>query len=117
MADRITVYQKPSCNTCRQVHAALKEAGADFDEVDYYVQPIPRAKLAELVRKLGVPARALFRVNEDVYLTLKLNQREVPDDEALDLLVRHPDLLQRPIVERGDRAILARPADRLKAIL
>ncbi len=48
----IVIYQKPTCTTCRQVHAALKESGVDFDAVDYYVDPIPKAKLIELLRKL-----------------------------------------------------------------
>ena len=48
----ITVYQKPTCTTCRKVYAVLKESGADFDAVDYYMDPIPKAKLKEL-RKQG----------------------------------------------------------------
>ncbi len=115
--DRITVYQKPTCNTCRQVHAALKDAGADFDAIDYYVQPIPREKLTELVGKLGVPARVLLRRNEDLFIQLKLGDRDVPDAEAIELMVKHPDLMQRPIVERGAKAILARPAEKITAFL
>lgn len=117
MAERITVYQKPSCNTCQQVHAALKEAGVDFEAVDYYVAPLTKERLKELVGKLGAPARALFRLNEEIYMKLKLGEREVGDDEAVALMVEHPDLMQRPIVEKGARAILARPAERLKQIL
>jgi arsenate reductase len=117
VAERITVYQKPACNTCRQVHAALQAAGADFDAVDYYVEPLTRERLADLVRKIGVPARSLLRTHEEIFSTLHLGERAVPDDEAIDLMVRHPDLMQRPIVERGARAILARPADRITALL
>jgi arsenate reductase len=114
---KITVYQKPTCTTCRQVYAALKESGVDFDAVNYYVDPIPKAKLKELVKKMGMPARELFRTKEDIYKELKLAGKEIPDDEALDLMVKHPDLIQRPIVEKGAKAILARPAERLKKIL
>lgn len=57
---KITVYQKPTCTTCRQVYAALRDAGADFDAVDYYTDPIPREKLKELLRKMGMPARDLL---------------------------------------------------------
>jgi arsenate reductase (glutaredoxin) len=113
----ITVYQKPTCTTCRQVHAALRDAGVDFDAVDYYVDPIPKAKLKELLRKTGLSARQLLRTNEAVYKTLGLGRRELSDDEIVELMVEHPDLIQRPIVERGARAILARPAERLREIL
>src|SRR3954451_3511784 len=114
---KITVYQKPPCTTARQVYQALKESGVDFDAVDYYVDPIPRAKLQSLLEKMGMPARELLRRNEPVYKELGLGERELSDAELVDLMVAHPDLLQRPIVEKGARAILARPAERLKEIL
>jgi arsenate reductase (glutaredoxin) len=114
---KLTIYQKPTCTTCRQVYNALREAGVDFDAVDYYLEPIPKAKLQELLKKMGIPARRLLRVTEPVYKTLGLDSRELTDDQLVELMVAHPDLIQRPIVERGDRAILARPADLLKQIL
>lgn len=113
----ITVYQKPTCTTCRQVHAALRDAGVDFDAVDYYTDPISKTKLKELLRKMNMSARELLRTKEEIYRTLRLGERDLTDDEIVDLMVKHPDLIQRPIVEKGARAILARPAERLKAIL
>ena len=114
---KITIYQKPTCTTCRQVHAALHDAGVDFDAVDYYTDPIPKTKLKELLRKMGMPARELLRTKENVYKQLRLGERELTDDQIVDLMVTHPDLIQRPIVEKGARAILARPAERLREIL
>ena len=114
---KITVYQKPTCTTCRQVHAALTDAGVDFDAVNYYVDPIPKTKLRELLRKMGLSARELLRTKETVYKTLRLGERDLTDDQIVDLMVKNPDLIQRPIVEKGSRAILARPAERLKEIL
>jgi arsenate reductase len=113
----IVIYQKPTCTTCRQVHAALKESGVDFDAVDYYVDRIPKPKLVELLRKMNMRPRDLLRTREPIYKTLKIGESPLSDDEILDLMVRHPDLIQRPIVEKGSRAILARPAERLKEIL
>ena len=113
----ITVYQKPTCTTCRQVYAALRDAGVDFEAVDYYTDPIPKTKLRELLRKMGIPASALLRTKEEIYKKLRLGEKDLTDDQILDLMVKHPDLIQRPIVEIGSRAILARPADRLKEIL
>ena len=113
----IVIYQKPTCTTCRQVHAALKESGVDFESVDYYLDPIPQPKLTELLRKMRMTPRQLLRTKEPVYKTLKLAERDLPDEEIVDLMIEHPDLIQRPIVEKGARAILARPAERLKEIL
>ena len=114
---KITVYQKPTCTTCRQVYAALKESGVDFAAVDYYLEPIPKSKLKELLSKMKMPARELLRRAEPVYQELGLAQKDLSEDELIDLMVRHPDLIQRPIVEKGSRAILARPAERIKEIL
>ena len=99
----IVIYQKPTCTTCRQVHAALKESGVDFDAVNYYVDPIPKAKLKELLRKMGMSPRDLLRTKEPVYKTLKIADSDLTDDEIVDLMVSHPDLIQRPIVEKGSR--------------
>ena len=114
---KITIYQKPTCTTCRQVHAALKVSGVDFDAVNYYLDPIPRAKLRELLRKMRLSARELLRTKENIYKKLRFGERDLTDDQIVDLMVEHPDLIQRPIVEKGSRAILARPAERLKEIL
>jgi arsenate reductase len=114
---KVTVYQKPTCTTCRRVYAELRDAGVDVETVDYFVDPIPREKLEELLGKMGLPARALLRTREPRYAALHLGERELTDREIIDLLVEHPDLLQRPIVERGERAILARPAERVREIL
>jgi arsenate reductase len=99
------------------VYASLREAGVDFESVDYYTDPIPKTKLRELLRKMKIPARELLRTKEQIYKSLRLGERELNDDEIVDLMVEHPDLIQRPIVEKGSRAILARPPERLKEIL
>ena len=114
---KITIYQKPTCTTCRQVYAALKESGVEMESVNYYVDPLSKAKLKELIKKMGIKASELFRTKEEIYKELKLAGRDVSDNEAIELMVKHPDLIQRPIVEKGNRAILARPAEKLKEIL
>jgi arsenate reductase len=99
------------------VYAALKDAGVDFDAIDYYVDPIPKAKLKELLRKMGITARELLRTKETRYKSLRLDERDIGDDEIVDLMVKYPELIQRPIVEKGKRAVLARPAERVREIL
>jgi arsenate reductase len=114
---KITVYQKPTCTTCRQVYTALREAGVDVETVDYYTDPLTADQLRSLIRKMKISPGDLLRTKEDVYKKLKLGERDLSDDEVIDLMVQYPDLMQRPIVEKGSRAILARPADRIKEIL
>jgi arsenate reductase len=114
--DKITVYQKPTCTTCREVYKALKDGGVDFEAVDYFVAPIPKAKLKELLKKMGLSAVDVLR-KKDEYKELGIDEKKLSEDQLVDLLVKHPGLLQRPIVEKGKRAILARPAERIKEIL
>ena len=89
----------------------------DFEKVNYYVEPLGEAKLRELLGKMGIKPRELLRTSEVVYKELELGQREVSDDELVRLMVEHPDLIQRPIVERGRRAVLGRPTERIKELL
>ncbi len=95
----------------------LKEAGVDFEAVNYFIDPIPKRKLKELLRKMNLTARDILRKNEEIYRKLGIAERILSEDELLDLMVQHPDLIQRPIVEMGDRAILARPAEKIRELL
>ena len=116
MAD-LTVYEKRTCTTCRNLAALLEERGIDFDRVDYHVEPLSEDEIRELVGKTGRPAHELFRAREPVYKELGLAQREVDDDEAIALMAEHPELMQRPVVVRGDRAVLGRPVERVLELL
>ena len=95
----------------------LKDAGIDFESVNYYIDPISKKKMKELLKKLGMPAQDLLRKKEPVYKELGLANKTLSEDKILDLVQQYPDLLQRPIVEKGSRAILARPAEKIKEIL
>lgn len=118
MADeKITIYVKPTCTTCRKTLKILREGGSEFDSVNYFEQPLSRKKLSVLIKKLGVPPKELLRKNEKVYKELGLSKKELSDSEIIELMVKHPDLIQRPIVVKGDRVILARPAEEIGKLL
>jgi arsenate reductase len=113
----LTVYEKPTCTTCRRLFALLTERGVDFERVNYHVDPLPEKKIRSLLSKAGLrPAEAL-RKKEPTYASLALAERDVSDDELIALMAKHPELLQRPMVERGSRAVLARPVERVLELL
>lgn len=114
---KITVYEKPTCTKCREMDKVLRESGADFDKVNYYVEPLTKPKLTELIRKMGITPRELLRTSEPIYRELGLGKGEFTDDQIISLMVKHPDLIQRPIVEKGDRAVLGRPVENVKRLL
>lgn len=95
----------------------LRESGISYDKVDYYVAPLSRRKLTELIRKMNLKPRDLLRKSEPVYKKLGLSEDKFSDSELISLMLEHPDLLQRPIVERGDRAVLGRPTENVKELL
>jgi arsenate reductase len=113
----ITVYERPTCTKCREMDRYLRESGVDFSKVNYYIEPISKKKLTELIKKMKLSPRDLLRKSEPIYRELGLAKGEFSDDEIISLMVKHPDLMQRPIVERGDKAILGRPTENVKALL
>jgi arsenate reductase len=116
MAD-VTIYQKPTCSTCRQAVQLLQESGKPFTAVNYYEKPFTKAQLKNLLKKAGLSPKDILRTKEEIYKELGLAKKDLSDDEWLDVLVAHPDLIQRPIVEKGEKVILARPAESLKRLL
>jgi len=115
--DRTIVYQKPTCTTCRKLFQLLEEDGVDFQRVDYFVDPIPRDKLADLLARAGVSPRDALRTRAPQYAELGLGDPAVGAEAILDAMAEHPDLIQRPIVERGGRVVIARPVERVREIL
>lgn len=95
----------------------LRESGVDFEKVNYYDQPLTQKKLTELIRKMKLKPRDLLRTSESIYRELGLGKGEFSDDQIISLMVEHPDLIQRPIVERGSRAVLGRPVENVRVLL
>jgi arsenate reductase len=107
------VYEKPTCSTCRSLFTLLCERGIDFERVNYIVDPLSASQIEKLLAKAGLRPRDVVRMKEPGARQLPLE-----DDQAvLAALEAHPELLQRPIVVRGDRAVLARPPERVLELL
>ena len=95
----------------------LRESGVDFEKVNYYIEPLTEKKLRDLIKKMGINPRELLRTSETIYRELELGKKDFSDDQIIALMAEHPDLIQRPIVERGDRVVLGRPVENVKALL
>jgi arsenate reductase len=117
MSDQITVYEKPTCTKCREMNRFLSDHGVDFTKVNYYIEPLSEEKLRELVKKMGIKPRGLLRTSESIYREVGLSKKEFSDDEILALMAEYPDLIQRPIIERGNRAVLGRPTENVSQLL
>jgi arsenate reductase len=117
MSQKIIIYQKPTCSKCRETLKLLRESGLEFESINYYETPFSVSGLRGLLRKLGLSARELLRKDEPVARTLGIGRTNLTDAELIPLMVQHPDLIQRPIVVRGDKAVLGRPPEDVKALL
>lgn len=110
----ITVYEKRACTTCRKLAELLTERGVDFERVEYHVEGLTEPELRELLAKAGIPASAALRMREEDAAELAAAGDE---DAIVAAMVARPQLLQRPLVVNGDRAVLARPIERVLEIL
>ncbi len=116
MLEKITVYEKPTCTTCRKLNKLFEEKGVDYKKVNYFIEPLTEEKLRELFEKANLSAFDAVRKNEAVYK--ELNVKEIKDEnELIKIIAENPSILQRPIVEVGDKAILARPVEKISEII
>jgi len=110
MAD-LTLFHNPKCSTSRKVLDALEAAGTDFDTVLYLKAPPSRADLERILGHLDDPASALVR-HDNRFKELGLDVGAYVEPGAVvDLLVEHPELMQRPVIETAERAAVARPPE------
>lgn len=84
--------------------------------MNYYIEPLSEKKLKELIRKTGLRPIDVVRMKEAEFKELGLSD-ETTDAELIKAMIQHPNLLQRPIVEVGDKAVLARPAEKALELL
>jgi len=110
----IVVYEKRTCTTCRKLAELLNERGIDFDAVEYQVEGLGEPEIRDLLAKTGLPAADLLRMKEDGARELA---QTADEDTIVAAMAERPELLQRPIVVNGDRAVLARPVERVLEIL
>lgn len=111
-----SVFFNPKCSNCRTAQGILEERGIDADYIRYLENAPTRADLEDVLKKLGTEdPRDIVRTKEPVYAELGLDGAD--RDQLLHAMVAHPILIQRPIVIHGDRAVVARPPERLLELL
>ena len=108
---KITVYEKPTCTTCRNLTKLFIENGVDWDKVNYFIEPFDVKKLTQLLKKIGLRPYEVLRRAEPDFKGLGITA-DSADTDVIAAMVSHPSIIQRPIVEVGDRAVLARPIEK-----
>jgi arsenate reductase len=113
----ITIYHNPACGTSRNTLALLREKGIEPKIIEYLKTPPSRADLIKLVKKMKVPVRDILRQRGTPYDELGLDKPKWSDDQLIDFIVKHPILLNRPIVVTSKGAKLCRPVESVLEIL
>lgn len=110
------IYHNPRCSKSRATLTLLQERDVDLDIVEYLKTPPSKSRLKELLAKLGLGARDIVRTAEEEFKASGVDI-QTDDDALLDLIVAHPKILQRPIVEIGPRARIGRPPEQVLELL
>ena len=113
----IIIYHNPACGTSRNTLAMIRQSGEEPEVVEYLKTPPSRERLKELIAAMGVPARALLREKETLYRDLDLSNPKLSDDELIDFMIAHPNLINRPIVATPKGVRLCRPSELVLEIL
>lgn len=112
---KVTLYYKPTCGTCQKVKAALEEKGAAVTAIEYLKNPPSEAELDRVLKKLKMEPEELVRKKEPLYQE-KFAGKTLTRAQWRKILHENPILIERPIVVMGDRAVLARPPERLSEL-
>ena len=108
MSEKITIYHNNQCSKSREALGILKDEGVDFEIIEYLKVEQSSTEIKELLKKLGISALELMRKGEKDYIE-NVKGKELPEEKLIDLLVKFPKLIERPIVIKGNKAIIGRP--------
>jgi arsenate reductase len=111
----ITVYHNPRCSKSRCALVYLTERNADFTVVEYLKDTFTKESLVSLIRQLNIPAIDLIRKNESEFKE-HFRVESLTEEEAIDALLKFPKLIERPIVVKNGKALIARPTERIEEL-
>ncbi|MCH9690635.1 MAG: arsenate reductase (glutaredoxin) [Gammaproteobacteria bacterium] len=106
-----TIYHNPRCSKSRQTLQLLQGRGVEPEVVLYLQTPPDKAQLQSLLKKLNLTARQLLRSGEESYKALQLQDGSLSEEQLLQAMMTHPKLIERPIVVKGNKAVLGRPPE------
>ena len=114
--NKITIWHNPRCSKSREGLAILEEIGCEKEVVKYLDETPTIESIKDVLNMLGLSARELMRTKEDVYKELNLKD-ELDEEKLMEAMAHNPKLIERPIVIKGDKAIIGRPASLIKEFL
>jgi len=118
MTKQATIYHNPRCSKSRNSLDILLENGYAVQEVKYLENPPSKSELTDLCKKMNKTPFEIIRTGESLFKELGLSKaNDKSADEWLDILVKHPRLIERPIVKIGNKAVMGRPPENVLTIM
>ena len=114
---KLTIYHNPRCSKSRQTLQLLTDRGAEPEVINYLDTPPTPAELEHILQLLGLEPRELMRHKEKEYAELGLDDPRLSRSELIDAMVRHPRLIERPIIIHGRQAVIGRPPEKVLEVL
>lgn len=112
----IQIWHNPKCSKSRAAMELLENKNIDANVVKYLEQTPTKEQLKDVLSKLKISAKELLRTGEDVYK--ELNLKDISDEETLiEIMIKNPILIERPIIIKGENAVIARPIENLEDLL
>ena len=115
--EKIKIYHKPTCSKSRQGLKYLQEKGVEFEVVKYYDTPLTKNKLKTLLKKMDIKPAELLRKKEKSYKEFDFKNKNYTNDQIIEFMIKDPSLMERPIIEKGDKAVVARPTERIDEVV
>jgi len=113
---KIKIYHNPRCSKSRIGLRILQDAKVDFEIVKYLEQIPSKKELKEIIKKLGIKPIALIRKGEKIWKE-NYKGKELTDDELIKAMVENPKLIERPIVIKGNKAVIGRPSENISNLI
>jgi arsenate reductase len=113
----VTIYHNPKCSKSRQTLELLQSRGFKPVIIEYLKEPPDQATLKKVLRLLNMKPRELMRRKEDAYKTARLDREDLDDDALISAMIKHPILIERPIVLANGKAAIGRPPEKVLEIL
>ncbi len=115
--DNPVIYHNPRCSKSRETLQILQDNNCQPSIVEYLEEPPSPQQLKDIIGMLGISARDLLRTTEPVYKDADLDDDSLSEDEIIEAICEYPELLQRPIVIAGGRAVIGRPPQKVLEII
>ena len=112
----ITIWHNPRCSKSREALQILQESNSKIEVVKYLQSNPSKKEIQEILSKLDLSARELMREKEDIYKELNL-KNELDEEKLIEAMVEYPKLIERPVLIKGDKAIIGRPTSKIAEFL